>query len=229
MRSYRLFSLLILGLMLVSGSITLAQDSAPQLRDLPVFADQRYGMWAGSGDGLTLSVEDGSLLPIDEAMTRDGLPSLRIDVSGACCGGWWAAILAGENWETYDLRPYVANGALEFNIHGSANIDNFAINLRDHVNTRATAEQDAAEVNLAEYIRLTDDWQAVRIPLQAFVTGTDFEPRQMAILSIGSAGDATGTLWINNLRFTSPDAEPQFPAIKINQVGYPPDGQKMPW
>ena len=78
MRSYRLFSLLILGLMLVSGSITLAQDSAPQLRDLPVFADQRYGMWAGSGDGLTLSVEDGSLLPIDEAMTRDGLPSLRM-------------------------------------------------------------------------------------------------------------------------------------------------------
>ncbi|MCA9895316.1 MAG: glycoside hydrolase family 9 protein, partial [Anaerolineae bacterium] len=204
-----------------------AQDGAPQLRDLPVFADQRHGMWAGSGNGLNLAVDEGPALPVDEDVTLDGLPSLRIEVTGECCDGWWATVIANENWEAYDLRPYVANGALEFNIRGDANIDNLGINLRDHVNTRDTVELDANTVNLAQYVSLSDEWQAVRIPLQDFVTDSDFEPRQMFLISINNAGDVLGTLWINNLRFTSPDVEPQAAAIKVNQVGYPADAEKV--
>ncbi|MEL6526082.1 MAG: glycoside hydrolase family 9 protein, partial [Chloroflexota bacterium] len=76
------------------------------------------------------------------------------------------------------------------------------------------------------YVTLTEDWQSVRIPLSAFIYGTEFVPTQTSGINFGSSADATGTFWLNNIRFTSPDSEPAIPAIKINLIGYQPDAPK---
>ncbi|MEO1289205.1 MAG: glycoside hydrolase family 9 protein [Chloroflexota bacterium] len=214
----------IVSLFVLIGGMTQAQDN--QLRDIVIFGEQRYGMWAGSGSSLNLEIDGNGNVPIDQDITYDDLPSLRLTVNGDCCDGWWGVVLSGENWETYDISPYVTNGFLTFNIRGDANIDNLIISLADYVATRTPTGIPTQIVNLADYLTISDDWQSVSIPIQDFLDDAGFNPFQMSGININNAGDAVGTLWLNNIRFTSKDPEPTLPLIKINQVGYLPDAPK---
>ena len=51
----------------------------------------------------------------------------------------------------------------------------------------------------------------------------------MGSLQLGNAsgGAYVGKFWLNQIRFTSPDTEPVYPAIKVNQLGYAPAAQKI--
>lgn len=70
----------------------------------------------------------------------------------------------------------------------------------------------------------------MQIPLKdfKFEDDLDFNPVQVRDVRFSQAPGAymTTTLWINDIKFTSPDDEPAYPAIKVNQLGYPEAGEK---
>lgn len=207
-----------------------SRDVNHRLRDLDVFTDTRHTIWAGSGDSLeivTENVNGSPALPIDSAMSFEGRPSYRVEVNGECCG-WWSVLLAGTDWETYDLRPYLANGWLEFYVRGAQGGEDFSVALQDRVVMR-TFDQDhtTRAIVMSTVTPITAAWQRVQLPLQDFVVGDDvFDPKQMFAIALASVDGGPLTLWLNNIRFVSPDTEPVYPAIKINQLGYMPQLEK---
>ena len=202
-----------------------------QLQDIPVFQDQLYGSWSG-GDIVTTGPNKDQL-PIDTTETYNGLPSLRLQVVGPS-QWWWASILAGQDWMPYSVEHYVANGYLEFNVKGSAGGEVFNIQVGDLDNARTPAETTLANVGSWNYVWLSTSWQHVKIPLSALIPPDQavpqgsFEPRQFRVVRFGEAywGPYAKTIWLNDLKFTSPDREPSPPAIRVNQVGYLPIGEK---
>jgi hypothetical protein len=210
---------------------TLAVAGTPpatnQLQDIPVFRDQLYGTWSG-GD----VVAPGSLLPVDTVETYQGLPSLRFEVQGPN-EWWWLAILAGQDWLSYSVEHHRPGGFLEFNVKGAAGGERFRLGLVDVDNARASAEQELW-IASNDFFTVTTEWQHVRIPLSTLMPdgvvlplGT-FNPRQMQSVRFSEiySGPYARTFWINDLEFTSPDREPSPPALRVNQVGYLPLGEK---
>jgi hypothetical protein len=216
---------------LLAGAGLAAAGTPPttnQLQDIPVFQDRLFGTWSG-GD----VVAPGSLLPIDTAQVYGGLPSLRFEVQGPN-NWWWVAILAGQDWMPYSVEHYRAGGFLEFNVKGAAGGEMFTLALGDLDNARVPAETELPSVGSWNHVTVTTDWQHVRVPLSALMPddkvvplGT-FQPRQMRVLRLSEPywGSYAKTFWLNDVKFTSPDREPSPPAIRVNQVGYLPIGEK---
>ena len=81
---------------------------------------------------------------------------------------------------------------------------------------------------------VTSDWQHVRIPLSALMPDSavvplgTFQPRQLRVVRFSEPywGPYAKTFWLNDIKFTSPDREPSPPAIRVNQLGYLPIGEK---
>ena len=233
--------LVIIGLLtlLVTNSMAApASSTVAPLQPINVFADQSPGQWNGSGDGKTIEMAGGSL-PIDYSQTFNGLPSLRINTSGDT--GWWLSILAGSSWESYSIAPYVASGQLEFNIKGNVGGEDFTVAVSDVVFERNPKYCEPVKLQLSNYVTVTTDWQHVSIPLSDLVAdgscqpsatetldyaGGTFDPTQ--IYAIVFNGETPGDLqvWINDVEWTSPDYEPVFPPIKVNQLGYTPNSPK---
>ena len=222
-------------LVALAAGTGLAAAGAPpetnQLQDIPVFKDQLLGTWSG-GDIVTVGTYHDQL-PIDAAQMYGGLPSLRFEVQGPN-QWWWASILAGQDWMPYSVEHYRQGGYLEFNVKGSAGGEVFTFQLGDLDNARTPAETAGPTVGSWDYVWLTSDWQHVKVPLSALIPDSTavplgtFEPRQLRVLRFGEAywGPYAKTFWLNDVKFTSPDREPSAPAIRVNQVGYLPLGEK---
>ena len=216
---------------LAAGAGLAAAGTPPatnQLQDIPVFQDRLFGTWSG-GD----IVAPDSQLPIDAAETYGGLPSLRFEVVGPS-NWWWAAILAGQDWMPYSVEHYRTGGYLEFNVKGAVGGEMFTLALGDLDNARVPTETTLDSVGSWSYVSITDEWQHVKIPLSALMPddkvvplGT-FQPRQARVLRFGEPywGPYAKTFWLNDIKFTSPEREPSPPAIRVNQLGYLPIGEK---
>ena len=209
-------------------SPTVAASEQTSLPDLPLFAEKRLGQWVGAGNGMSIEREfdenDASMLPIDQEQTYEGLPSYRVNTWGDF--GWWSVSLAGKNWEPYSLEPYIANGYLEFNIKSSGSPVDVQIGIGDINFDREERENVPNRVPLSNYVRANQTWQAVRIPLRDLLVGEDdFQLRQVSTLQF--SGGKAQLFWLNQIRFTSADPEPTYPIIKVNQLGYLPDAQKV--
>ncbi len=194
-----------------------------KLQDIYVFKDTLPGTWSG-GD----LVAPGSNVPIDTAQMYNGLPSLSYEIQGPS-QWWWQSILAGQGWRAYSLEFYYPDGFLEFNIKGAVGGEQFNIALADSEPERVPDNVSSNTVNSSNFVTVTTDWQSVRIPLNAFVpSGQTFRFRQMRQVNISEsyAGSYAKHFWINSLRFTSPNIEHSFPAIKIDQIGYLALGRK---
>ncbi len=89
------------------------------LQDIPVFKDRLLGTWSG-GD----LVAPGSQVPVDWTQMQDDLPSLRYEIQGPN-QWWWVSILAGDNWASYSIEHYRADGFLEFNVKGALGGEKF--------------------------------------------------------------------------------------------------------
>ena len=155
------------------------------------------------------------------------LPSLRFEAP-APSAQWWGAILAGQDWMPYSLEHY-RNGYLEFNVKGSAGGEVFNIHVGDLDNARTPTETSGPDVGIWNYVWLSTDWQHVRIPLRDLIPDNGvFDPRQFRLVMFSEAwwGPFPKTFWLNDIKFTSPDREPSAPAIRVNQVGYLPLGEK---
>jgi endoglucanase len=206
-------------------------DNYRQLPDIAVFADTAYGQWVGSGNNLEIEKTEDGKLPVDESEMFDDLPSYRVRVTGE--KGWWSFILAGHQWESYSIKPYYPDGALEFNIKGTHGGETFDIALQDNVTGRNPEGVSSEKILITDVTRVTDEWQRVRIPLSAFLPNSaGFNLDQL--FTIGFAGNAPKaemdgemTFWLNNIRFTSDQEEPSHAVYKMNQLGFTPNGLKL--
>jgi endoglucanase len=219
-------TLMILSIALVmSGSGTSARAataSSHPLKDLQVFGQTEYGQWAGAGSPLNIETAPGSSqLPVDTTVTYNGLPSMRFNITSNGSGwGWWSMIQS-DNWETYSLAPYYANGALEFNIKGAAGGEAFTIGMQDHNLRRNPVNYSPPSVQSSTYVTVTTNWQHVRIPLTDLIPqGSIFDLNQVYLVTFGNTNNNAEEFWLNDITFTSPDPEHSAPFIKVNQLGY---------
>ncbi|MEZ4594778.1 MAG: glycoside hydrolase family 9 protein [Chloroflexota bacterium] len=223
------FAVLLIFLGLFSQVSAQSADEPPenyrQLPDIRIFAEESYGQWAGAGSGMEIETED-STLPVDESERHNDLPSYRVNITGE--NGWWSFILAGYDWEPYSIAPYYPDGALEFNIKGADGGEDFEIYLVAVDYERDPAEMESYGVYMSEVAAVSDQWQAVRIPLTDFLdSANQIDLNQISTLNFSAVDGAPLQFWLNDIRFTSPATEPALPAVKVNQLGYLPDGQKI--
>lgn len=194
------------------------------LVDYQIFSNLSDG-WAGdSGFGL---VTENSKLPIDQAATYNGLPSLLLNTATPTSPSWYNALITVAGWKAYNFTPYLANGFLEFNIKGNAGGETFLLGFKDRVFERAAGNEITTTVNINSYVNLTTSWQHVKIPLKDVMKVSEgIDPLSIDSLSIKNNGFQPLKVWLNDIRVTSPDKEKEYAPIKVNQVGYPVDGVK---
>ncbi len=147
-----------------------ATSSSHPLKDLQVFSNTEYGQWAGGGSPLTIETTSNNGLPVDTNVTYNGLPSMRFNITSNGSSGWgWWSMLQSDNWETYSLVPYYANGALEFNIKSAAGGEAFTVSMSDHALRRNPVGYNTPGIQSSTYVTVTADWQHVRIPLKDII------------------------------------------------------------
>ncbi|MEM7800528.1 MAG: glycoside hydrolase family 9 protein [Chloroflexota bacterium] len=201
--------------------------NSQQLPTITVLGESAYAGWGGSGQGLTLDVNNGTL-PQAAGESYADLPVYRLLVEGdPSQGGWWNLLIAGQDWEGYSIAPYVADGFLEMNVRLSSGQENFLISLTDVVPGRDPLNLPSNEVELAAYAQPITTWQTIRIPLSDLVNNSGgFNPGQILSVSLTGIDSNLIDVGINNLRFTSESSEPSTPPFKLNQLGYMPNSIK---
>lgn len=219
-------SLAVAALAALSSVASMAADyGAPKgwrdVPDFPVFTTQANDS-SGSGGGL--ETVDGHM-PVDTAQAYEGKPSLRFNVTQAGTTRISSQHLLAA-WASHDISGYLPNGYIEFNVRGQAGGEDFRIGVLDHFGQRRPVEIEAT-VAVSKYATITTNWQHVKVPLKdvfAAATGLDAYGAKAVILDV--AGNKAFTVWLNQIKLTTTDKERGYPAIKVNQVGYPGFAQK---
>ena len=224
LRFFALLVVLLLTTLPAPSPAAAEEDDRPpadyrRLPDLPLFVDTARGQWAGSGNGMILTTDEFAQLPLEAGAGSGGRPAYRLSVTGE--NGWWLALLAGENWAAYSIAPYAAEGALVFDIRGAAGGEDLKLSLNDVAYGRFPENLSSAEVVLSEFVTVTQEWQTVRIPLTAFLTtAPGFDQEQLFTVNLGGVNGAPLTVWLSNMRFSSPGVEQGLAAVKLNELGY---------
>jgi endoglucanase len=196
-----------------------------------VFRNVDPGGWAGSGTN-GLEVTAGSTLPVDAAVTHNGLPSLRVNVIRRQT--WWLAMIAPRGWATADLTDYYANGRIEFNVRGNVGGEQFYFALGDRgfersVNGTLTESVKTPKRPIRDFLPggVTTAWQHVSIPLSALIApGSPFKLDAFWTVEISNVTPSAVRFWLNEIKVTTTDKERQYPQIKVNQVGYTTAAEK---
>ncbi|MBN2445051.1 MAG: glycoside hydrolase family 9 protein, partial [Spirochaetales bacterium] len=188
------------------------------------------GGWSGGdtgSDGVSCIEVAGSQLPIDQDISINDLPSLRLNIIKD--GSWWISLLAGPGWNTYNLESYYENGVLEFNIKGARGGENFSLGFFDKVPDRNPIEKGTS-YPLSNFAAVTQEWQRISIPLKDLIdpesgyklTSTTY----IRFEKNWGAPEQIFKVWLSDISVTSPDNEKSFAAIKVNQVGYTTKAEK---
>ncbi|MED4172232.1 glycoside hydrolase family 9 protein [Halalkalibacterium halodurans] len=204
----------------ISPNIVQASYGAPEgWRDLPdyyIFKDTHRGGWSDGSGGLET---ENNNLPVDWDETYEGLPSLRFNVTEPVDSVTSINVLAG--WASHDKSNYVPNGHLEFYVKGKEGGEQFMIGGDDLVARRDPVERQVL-VPVSDYVTVTTEWQHVKIPLKDIYDNPDvpLDAKNARAIRLDVMNNEPVTVWINQLKMTSPDKEPGFPEIKVNQVGF---------
>jgi len=196
-----------------------------------VFRDVDPGGWAGSGTN-GLEVTAAATLPVDAAVTNNGLPSLRVNVIRR--QSWWLAMITPRGWATADLTDYYANGRIEFNVRGNVGGEQFYLSLGDRgfersVDGTPTESVKTPKRPITDFLSggVTTAWQHVSIPLSALIApGSPFRVNALWTVEISNVTTSAVKFWLNEIKVTTTDKERQYPQIKINQVGYTTAAEK---
>lgn len=198
---------------------TVTINRAGALQDLWILKDYKDGQWSGG------AVENvNGELPFDEDQVYNGLPSYRLNVQGD--DGWWTSLLAKNSWSTYNILPYYESGYLEFNIKGAEGGETFQVGVRSRQYGH-DPEEVTQSVSLADYATVTTEWQKVRIPVKDIIDpASGFDMKQTWLLVFDPVNSSKFKVWLNGIKLTSTDEETEFPAVKVNQLGYLTNAEK---
>lgn len=148
---------------------------------------------------------------LDTENTCEGMPVAKVPKS--------EGTLVLRNWNTSDLSVYTPGGAIRFMVR-SEGADSLTVGLQDHVLEREPAER----ISYITVSDLSEEWQQVTIPLADFYAREEApDDRYLWTVKLRADGDAC----ISNMVITSPDPETVYPTVKLNQVGYLPDAEKV--
>ncbi|WP_338555147.1 glycoside hydrolase family 9 protein [Paenibacillus sp. KS-LC4] len=203
-----------------------ASSGAPAgWRDLPdyyVFKDTYKG-WSGSSGGL---VTVNGALPVDSQVTYGHLPSLRLSITNQV--DWMESILVMAEWANHDIHNYVPNGYLEFYVKGKNGGEQFKIGGDDHVERRASGVEHRVLKPITDYVTVTTQWRHVKIPLKDIYndSSVDLDEYNAKAIHLNKVNNEPFTVWLNQIKLTSPDKEAGFSAIKVNQVGFRNSSEK---
>ncbi|WP_339843405.1 glycoside hydrolase family 9 protein [Paenibacillus sp. FSL W7-1088] len=212
--------------LVIPNTTVYANYGAPEgWRNLPdyyVFKDSFSGFAESSGG---LETVNGGL-PVDSQETFENLPSLRFSITNKI--DWMAAKIVMAGWNTHDIHNYIPNGYLEFNVKGKVGGEQFKIGGDDLVARRASGDERSVYKSITDYVTVTTEWQHVKIPLKDIYNDPSFDLDEYNTRSVvlDRVNDDTFTVWLNQIKLTSPDKEKAFPAIKVNQVGFRNSSEK---
>ncbi|HEX9060921.1 MAG TPA: glycoside hydrolase family 9 protein, partial [Clostridia bacterium] len=230
MKGKRLLALIVCFALVCTSLITstmVVNASAPEgwrnLLDFYVFKD-KVGGWSGCGSG-ELETENSNL-PVDTQVTYENLPSLRFNLVTKLTS-WMSIIITLADWCCHDVSQYVPNGYLEFNVKGKNGGEQFVIGAVDHVSRRASGTEKTITKPITNYCKVTTQWQHVKIPLKDILDPSlGMDPYNAKAIVLDKVTADPFCVWINQLKFTSPDKEKAYPAIKVNQVGFSESSEK---
>lgn len=228
-RKVSLLLVLAMLLTLIVPQITASAATAPEgyrkLLDVQIYKDKPVGGWSGSGAGEIETVN--ATLPVDETVTYNGLPTLKLNIQTEVTSGWWISLLTVRGWNTHDFSQYAPNGFLEFDIKGATGGEDFVIGFRDKVYERSLGLEIDGKAPISNYVSITTEWQHVKIPLKdLMLVKNGFDPSAVICLMFEKSHANPFTVWFGDIKVTSPDDEKAAPAIKVNQLGYLPDAEK---
>ncbi len=197
-----------------------ADISYRQIQDYAIFNGTGNINWCGGNNLEVVS----SKVPVDSNVTYNGTPSLRVNVTDK--SDWWTVRLVVRSWMSMDFLRFQPSGRLEFDIKGNAGGERFTIGFADNISE--TDEEDIASVSISDYTTVTTDWQHISIPLSDIsAANKDVDLSDITLLYLKNDGTTDSQkFWITNIEVTSDESEPESPPIKVNQVGFHPEGTK---
>ena len=87
-----------------------------------------------------------------------------------------------------------------------------------------------ATVSLASYVTASTNWQDVYIPISDFkVSNSKIDLTKISFIEFSATGNysATNTMYIEKMRITRGIDVPYTDMVKVNQLGYTPNGRKL--
>lgn len=121
-------------------------------------------------------------------------------------------------WAATDLSAYVPNGIIKFEIKGKPD-SIFDIGFEEFTNGMSIISKISSD----GIISVTEEWTSVEIPVKTIMENSGNSLLHARKFLIGSV---QGEVSVRNITLESPDKEQSFPEIKVNQIGYKPDGSK---
>lgn len=191
-----------------------------QLQDYEIFDGKGNINWCG-GDNLEVN---NARVPIDNDVTYNGTPSLRINTTDV--SEEWSVRLVVRNWMSMDFSQYTSEGYLEFDVKGNSGNEKFQIAFADY--TSNNGNEDIAVVSIDDYAQITEEWQHISIPLADIsANNPDVDFSDIILMYILNDGMTNAQkFWITNIEVTSKGLEKETTPIKINQLGFMPKSTK---
>lgn len=143
---------------------------------------------------------------------------------------WGGACLTpNTNWTNLTIEDYYDNGTLTFEVRSTdGSASNFNIGLQSKRHGKETAIRWNKEIAGVDF-KADGEWKSFELSIKELVDAyPDSEFRLDSLWYICVGGVSSGvTLEFRNMKIASTDDERQNPIIKVNQVGYHTDSEKV--
>lgn len=189
------------------------------------------------GGSASFARSAGNAVPVDMSV---GNGSLVFQTTMP--GGWWNVEFKLDVGHSVNFLRYGENPLLHLrlkwgSIAAGADadiqlIDDQSIwNLYYNYNgTGTTRSNQAATVRLSNYVAPSTQWQDVYIPMTAFLANNpNLDLTRISVLKFYGVGtySAANTMYIEKMKIVSGATDQYADMIKINQLGYTPQGRKL--
>ncbi|MCK4283418.1 MAG: glycoside hydrolase family 9 protein, partial [Candidatus Brocadiae bacterium] len=215
------------GAIVAVAALALAAEAAEE-RVLPIAPLPDRQAWTDyyyvEGAGTKIERAHGGIPIVD----WQGKKALKIHVTHAP-GGRWQVGIAKKGWGHFQLDDYGRDGTLEFDLWGDLPAGS-EIQMGDSDTDGGGPDREVvSRVRLGRYVPEGAGWRRVAVPLGDFL---DAEPElelayMLKLVLSGPSQQGESTFYVADLGFHTTRPERVYAAVKVDQVGYPPEWAKV--